>query len=405
MTRNTETHSSVISLIREVFQSKEDFIPLHAPYFGGNEKQYLLDTIDSTFVSSVGEYVNRFEEMMAELTGARYAIAMTNGTTALHLSLVAAGVQYNDEVITQPLTFVATANAISHAGATPVFVDVDRDTMGLSPQALLAFLVENSIDRDGMRINKSTGKRIAACVPMHTFGFPCRIDEIAAICKEYDITLVEDAAESLGSWYKGIHTGNFGLMGTFSFNGNKTITCGGGGAIITNDPLIAQKLKHLSTTAKVPHPWEFSHDAVGYNYRMPNLNAALACAQLEQLPTILANKKDLADTYRKRFEDISYSFVTGIADAVPNNWLNTILLSDRPERDSFLQETNHAKVMTRPAWTLLNKLPMYAACQHGDLSNSEWLEARLVNIPSSYRPFSDHDNSHIESSHAGIQVL
>ena len=233
MTRNTAIHSSVISFIREVFQCKEDFIPLHAPYFGGNEKQYLLDTIDSTFVSSVGAYVNRFEEMMAELTGARYAIAMTNGTTALHLSLVAAGVQYQDEVITQPLTFVATANAITHAGATPVFVDVDRDTMGLSPNSLGAFLAERVVIIDGQTVNKLTGRRIAACVPMHTFGFPCRIDEIAAICREYNIPLVEDAAESLGSWYKGTHTGNFGLMGTFSFNGNKTVTCGGGGAIIT----------------------------------------------------------------------------------------------------------------------------------------------------------------------------
>ena len=405
MTRNTAIHSSVISFIREVFQCKEDFIPLHAPYFGGNEKQYLLDTIDSTFVSSVGAYVNRFEEMMAELTGARYAIAMTNGTTALHLSLVAAGVQYQDEVITQPLTFVATANAITHAGATPVFVDVDRDTMGLSPHALAAFLAEHAVIIDGQTVNKLTGRRIAACVPMHTFGFPCRIDEIAAICREYNIPLVEDAAESLGSWYKGTHTGNFGLMGTFSFNGNKTVTCGGGGAIITNDSEIAQKLKHLSTTAKLPHAWEFSHDAVGYNYRMPNLNAALACAQLEQLPTILANKKVLADTYRQHFEATNYTFVTGMANTVPNNWLNTILLADRAERDSFLQETNHAKVMTRPAWTLMNKLPMYAGCQHGDLSNSEWLEARLVNIPSSYRPFAKPHNAHLESAQVQTHSL
>lgn len=378
-------YSSVIEFIRETFQDKEGFIPLHAPYFGGNEKKYLLDTIDSTFVSSVGAYVNRFEEMTSEITGAPYAIATTNGTTALHLALVASGVQHGDEVITQPLTFVATANAITHAGGRPVFIDVDRDTMGMSPLALASFLEENAEVQDGVAYNKSTGKKIAACVPMHTFGFPCRIDEIAVICTRYHIPLVEDAAESLGSYYKGRHTGNFGLMGVFSFNGNKTITCGGGGAVITHDKALAERLKHLSTTAKVPHPWEFTHDAVGYNYRMPNLNAAVACAQLEQLPVILENKKELAEIYADYFSNQGINFVGGIEDAAPNNWLNTIILATLDQRNEFLEATNKTGVMTRPAWTLMNKLPMYSDCQCGTLDNAEWLEQRMVNIPSSYR--------------------
>ncbi|HYD20619.1 MAG TPA: LegC family aminotransferase, partial [Flavipsychrobacter sp.] len=280
-------YKEVLGFIRKVFGEAEEFIPLHAPYFGGNEKKYVADTIDSTFVSSVGAYVNRFEEMMCEITGAKYAIATSNGTIALHLALVTAGVKHGDEVITQPLTFVATANAISHANGTPVFVDVDRDTMGMSPAALRSFLEQHAEKKSGVAINRNTGKKIAACVPMHTFGFPCRIDEIAAVCSEWNIALIEDAAESLGSSYKGQHTGTFGLMGTFSFNGNKTVTCGGGGALVTNDKELAEKAKHLSTTAKVPHPYEFVHDSVGYNYRMPNLNAALACAQLEQLQEIL----------------------------------------------------------------------------------------------------------------------
>lgn len=382
-------YSNIISFIRKTFQSETDFIPLHAPYFGGNEKQYLMDTIDSTFVSSVGAYVNKFEEMMASITGAKYAIAITNGTTALHLSLIAAGVKYGDEVITQPLTFVATANAIAQTGATPVFVDVDKDTMGMSPVSLKTFLKENVFIKEGKAINKTTGKRIAACVPMHTFGFPCRIDEIAAICAEYHIPLIEDAAESLGSYYKGIHTGNFGLMGTFSFNGNKTVTCGGGGAIITNDEALAKKLKHLSTTAKLPHAWEFAHDEVGYNYRMPNLNAALACAQLELLTQILKNKKELANKYADFFKDTDIQLVKEIENSIANNWLNTIILPDLKSRNNFLEETNASKVMTRPSWTLMNKLPMYAHCQHTALDNSVWLEERLVNIPSSYRPFAN----------------
>lgn len=379
-------YNEVIRFIRETFNEPEAFVPLHAPYFGGNEKKYLLDTIDSTFVSSVGAYVNRFEEMMATITGAKYAIAITNGTTALQLALVLAGIRRDDEVITQPLTFVATANAITHSGGIPVFVDVDKDTMGMSPVALENFFSEYAEVRYGQCFNKQSGRRIVACVPMHTFGFPCRIDEIAAVCAKYKIALVEDAAESLGSYYKGRHTGTFGLMGTFSFNGNKTVTCGGGGAIVTNDEKVAQHAKHLSTTAKIPHPYEFVHDEVGYNYRMPNLNAAVACAQLEQLSAILDNKRALADIYNTYFTDKDIRFVTEGTDARANYWLNTVVLKDLEARDAFLNETNGSKVMTRPIWKLMNKLPMYAHCQTGDLTNSLWLEDRVVNIPSSYRP-------------------
>lgn len=385
--KNTRMYNDTLSFIRNIFGEKEAFIPLHAPYFGGNEKKYLLDTIDSTFVSSVGAYVNRFEEMMAAITGAKHAIAITNGTTALHLALVVAGVSYGDEVITQPLTFVATANAITHAGGIPIFVDVDKDSMGLSPKALETFLQEHAEVKNNVCFNKQTGKKIKACVPMHTFGYPCRISEIASICKAWHIALVEDAAESLGSYYDGIHTGNFGLMGTFSFNGNKTITCGGGGAIVTNDDAIAARLKHLSTTAKIPHAWNFEHDAVGYNYRMPNLNAALACAQLEQLEEILNNKQELAHLYTEHFsKSNSINFVQPIAKAKANNWLNTILVDSREARDTFLKESNEGKVMTRPAWTLMNKLTMYQHCQTGHLATAQWLEDRAINIPSSYRP-------------------
>lgn len=377
---------SIIKFIRQTFKEQEALIPLHAPFFGGNEKKYVLETIDSTFVSSVGAYVNRFEEMMVAITGAKYAIATVNGTTALHLAMILSGVQHGDEVITQPLTFIATANAIAHAGAFPVFVDVDRDTMGLSPLALEQFLREFAeLNPDGVCINKSTGRRIAACVPMHTFGFPLRIDEIAAVCAAYNVPLIEDAAESLGSYYRGRHTGTFGQIGTFSFNGNKTVTCGGGGAIVTNDEVIAKRGKHLSTTAKLPHTWEFVHDEVAYNYRMPNLNAALACAQLEQLQGFLANKQELAALYAGFFQSSGITFFTGLEGTTPNYWLNTILFPDRSSQQEFLKVSNENKVMTRPVWRLMNKLPMYATCQTGTLENANWFEERVVNIPSSVR--------------------
>jgi perosamine synthetase len=379
-------YNSIIEFIRKQFSEPINFIGLHEPRFFGNEKKYLLDTIDSTFVSSVGAYVNRFEQMMCEITNAKYAIATTNGTVALHLALVVAGVEYNDEVITQPLTFVATANAIKHAGGVPVFIDVDKDTMGMSPNSLIAFLSENSEkNSDGFCINKVTKRRIKACLPMHTFGFPCRIEEIQQICHDYGIVLIEDCAESLGSYIGNNHTGNFGLAATFSFNGNKTVTCGGGGAIITNDENFAKKAKHLSTTAKLPHSWEFFHDEVAYNYRMPNLNAALAVAQLEQLQTFLVNKRELAQNYRDFFKNREEDFVWELDGTIANFWLNTIVFDNLENKNAFLQYSSDNKVMTRPIWTLMNKLPPFKDCQKGELINAEFLEQRVVNIPSSYR--------------------
>ena len=326
----------IIKFIRETFQTKE-FIPLHVPYFGGNERKYLLETIDSTFVSSVGPFVNLFEEKIAQYTGSKYAVACVNGTNSLHMALLVCGVGSNDEVLSQALTFIATANAISYIGAKPVFIDVDKDTMGLSPDALTTFLTNNAEKKaDGFTYNKTTGRKIAACIPMHTFGFPAKIDQIAEICEYWNIALIEDAAESLGSFYKGKHTGVFGKVGVFSFNGNKTITCGGGGALITDDEELAKRAKHLSTQAKVPHAWKFSHDEIGYNYRMPNLNAALACAQLEQLDHILINKRELAEKYKSFFLGTSCDFVTELKDTKANYWLNALILSNEIERDEFL---------------------------------------------------------------------
>lgn len=375
-----------IQFIREQFKTPE-FIPLHEPRFVGKEKEYLLDCIDSTFVSSVGAYVDRFEAMLAKYTGAKYAVVTVNGTAALHIALKLAGVQHGDEVITQPLSFIATCNAISYCGATPCFVDVDRDTMGLSPSALRDFLdTQTEIDTvSGRCVNRSTRRPIAACVPMHTFGHPCRIDEIVVVCNEYGISVVEDAAESLGSTFKGKYTGTFGQMGIFSFNGNKTITCGGGGAIVTNDEALAKRAKHSTTAAKVPHRWEFVHDEVGYNYRMPNLNAALACAQLEQIDGYLENKRELAKAYKAYFATLGMSFVSEPEEARSNYWLNALILPDRELRDAFLTETNDSGVMTRPIWRLMSELEMFKNCPHGPLDNAEWLEQRVVNIPSSVR--------------------
>lgn len=376
--------NDVLKVIKEQFPGKE-FIPLHAPLFIGNERKYVMDTLDSTFVSSVGAYVDRFESMMCEITGAPYAIAIVNGTNALHMGLLLAGVERNDEVISQSLTFIATCNAISYIGATPLFLDVDRDSLGLSPRALNTYLQNNAVKKDGFTYNTVTGKRIKACVPMHTFGLPCRIDEIADICEAWNITLVEDAAESIGSYYKGKHTGVFGKVGTFSFNGNKTITCGGGGALITSDEQLAKRAKHLTTQAKMPHRWAFMHDEVGYNYRMPNLNAALACAQLEQLHGFVENKRELAAIYKEKLTIGGITFCSELPDAKANYWLNALLLNNKDEREEFLAFTNDNGVMTRPPWELMHKLPMFKDAPCGTLENSEWLADRLVNIPSSVR--------------------
>lgn len=376
-------YKDIIDFIRQLYGS-EGNIPLHAPKFVGNEKKYLNECIDSTYVSSVGKFVDRFEDEMALFTGAKKAVVCVNGTNALHMALMLAGVKQTNEIITQPITFIATANAISYCGAHPVFVDVDKDTLGLSPKALNVFLSENAEIIDGSCYNKISKRKIAAVVPMHTFGHPCRIDEIAEICKLYNIELVEDAAESLGSFYKGIHTGTFGKIGVISFNGNKIITTGGGGMLLFNDEYLAAKAKHLTTQAKVPHPWEFVHDEIGYNYRMPNINAAMGVAQLEQIELFLKAKRQLAEAYKNFFaEKKGFTYVIEPENTRSNYWLNAILLDNRNERDAFLEYTNKLGIMTRPVWELMNRLPMFQNAQCGDLSNAEWIADRLVNISSS----------------------
>lgn len=373
-----------IDFIRSHYES-EDFIPLHEPYFAGNEKKYLNECIDTTFVSSVGKFVDRFEKDIANFTGSKYAIATVNGTSALHIALQLAGVEREDEVLTQSLTFIATCNAISYIGAHPIFIDVDKNTMGLSPEKLKQFLSEETIIKDEVCINKMTKRKIKAVVPMHTFGMPINIDDLKAVCEPYNIKIIEDAAESLGSYENHVHTGTKGLVGTLSFNGNKTITTGGGGMILTNDEHLARKAKHITTTAKIPHRWDFNHDQIGYNYRMPNINAALGCAQLEKLPEILQNKRDLAQKYVDFFGNKSARFVTEPDNTFANYWLNSIVIDNPNDRDDFLSATNDAGVMTRPIWKLMSSLPMFKKAQKGNLDNSVWLEQRVINIPSSVK--------------------
>ena len=375
----------IVSFIKALYPG-EDPVPLHAPRFSGNEKKYLMDCIDTTYVSYVGEYVNRFEDEIRRLTGAKYTVAVSTGTAALHVALLLAEVAPGDEVITQPLTFIATANAISYCSAQPVFVDVERSTLGLDPDKLNDFLINNSLLKsDGRCYNKVTGRKIAACVPMHTLGHPVQIDQIIEICQRYHIPVVEDAAEALGSFYKGQHAGTFGELGILSFNGNKPVTTGGGGMIITNDETLAAKAKHLTTTAKQPHPWEFVHDCIGYNYRMPNINAAVGCAQMDCFAATLENKRATAQRYNPFFQEIGIPFITEPAHARSNYWLNTIVLKDRQERDQFLTYATAKGIQARPVWTLMSNLAMYRHCQCASLETAQWLEDRLVNIPSSVR--------------------
>jgi len=376
-----EVFQPVVDFAHSIYGN--DFIPIHRPVFEGNEKQYLIDCIDSNFVSSVGAKVVEFEQQVAAFTGAKYAVATVNGTAALHVALQLVGVQREDEVITQALTFIATCNALSYAGAHPVFVDVDRDTLGLSPAALRQFLAQHAEMRDGRAVNKTTGRRLAACVPMHTFGLPCRIEEIVSLCDEYKIVVIEDAAESLGSYVGTRHTGTFGKMAVLSFNGNKVITTGGGGMIVTDDADLAARAKYITTTAKVPHPYEFVHDEIGYNYRMPNLNAALGCAQMERLPEFLAVKAEVARRYADFFTPLGVAFARAPEGTTANYWLNAVILDTAQERDAFLEFTNSRGVMTRPIWRLMSRLAMFQHCQHDGLANSLWLEDRVVNIPSS----------------------
>lgn len=372
-----------ISFIRDLYNKPNGFIPLHEPVFIGNEKKYLNECIDSTYVSSVGKYVDLFEIEVAKYTNVKNAVVCVNGTNALHLALLLAGVQHGDEVITQPLTFIATVNAISYCGAKPIFIDIDKSTLGLSPSSLKEYLDKNTYSNDLGCFNKNSKKKISAVVPMHTFGHPCEIEKIAEICNFHNIELIEDAAESLGSFYKGKHTGTFGKIGVISFNGNKIITTGGGGILLFNDQELAIKAKHLSTQAKVPHQWEFVHDSIGYNYRMPNINAALGLAQLEQIEKFLISKRTIANKYKNFFDNIGISFVTEPKNSQSNYWLNSIVLESRYERDTFLRITNQEGIMTRPAWELMNHLKMFKSAYHDNLQNAEWISERLVNISSS----------------------
>lgn len=377
-------YNEVVDFIRQLYPAGET-VPLHAPCFTGNEKKYLEECIDTTYVSSVGKFVDRLEEMVASYTGASRAVVCVNGTNALHMALLLAGVERDDEVITQALTFIATANAISYIGAHPVFLDVDRDTMGLSPAAVGAWLAGHAELKNGMCYNKTTGRRVKACVPMHTFGHPVKIDELAAVCEAYSVELIEDAAESLGSFYKGRHTGTFGKIGALSFNGNKTITTGGGGMLLFRDEALGAYAKHLTTQAKAPHRWEFVHDAVGYNYRMPNINAALGCAQMENLERFVLDKRETATRYKQFFSGSGIGFFTEPEGCRSNYWLNAVILENKQAQQDFLAYTNDHGVMTRPVWRLMNKLPMFSHCSTDGLANTEWFEERVVNIPSSVR--------------------
>lgn len=378
--------STVVDVLRSVLPEKEGMIPLHEPVFAGNEWAYVKECLDTGWVSSVGKYVDEFERKLAEFTGARRAVAVVNGTAALHVCLLLAGVQPGDEVLIPSLTFIATANAVAYCHAVPHFVDSEEVSLGVDAQKLDAYLGDIVEQRNGESFNRYTGRRLRALVPMHVFGHPVDLDAIAEVCAKYNLVLVEDAAESIGSSYKGVHTGNTGLASALSFNGNKVVTTGGGGAILTNDEELGRYAKHLTTTAKVPHRWAFVHDETGFNYRLPNINAALGCAQIEQLPGFLAAKQQLAERYAQAFAGVEgLRFVTAPSYGHSNYWLNAIVLDEvrETERDAILEATNDVGLMTRPAWTLLHKLPMYAAAPAMDLSVAGRIEKRLINIPSS----------------------
>ncbi|MBI6853125.1 LegC family aminotransferase [Pseudomonas cichorii] len=378
-------YESLVSFVREQYRTN-DFIPLHAPVFSGNEQAYVAQTIESTFVSSVGAFVDRFEQDLQRYTGSPRAIATVNGTAALHIALLLAGVKPGDRVITQSLTFVATCNAIAYCGAEPVFVDVDRESLSMCPSSLEAWLSEAAyIDVDGACRLKDGDVILRACLPMHTFGHPADLDALVLVCNRWGLALIEDAAESLGSFYKGRHTGTFGLLSTLSFNGNKIMTTGGGGMVLCGEEL-GMRAKHLTTTAKQPHPYEYVHDEVGYNYRLPNLNAALGCAQLEQLEDFVASKRELAARYEQMLKGSKLQFVREPKGCRSNYWLNAVVCESREHRDELLEFTNKQGVMTRPIWRLMNHLPVYASCLKADLSNAEWLESRIVNLPSSILP-------------------
>jgi len=374
----------ILAFIKNQFDG-EDFIPLHSPIFRGNEKKYLEECIDSTYVSSIGSFVDKFEKLMDDITQTNSTTAVVNGTAALQVGLKLVGVKENDEVITQALTFVATANSISYNNAHPIFLDVDYDTMGLSPKAVSDFLDEFGELRDDGCYNKVSGRRISACLPMHTFGFPVHLDKLIKVCNIWEIPIVEDAAESLGSLYRGMPTGSFGEVGAFSFNGNKIVTAGGGGAITTKNTFLGDRAKFLTTTAKEPHKYEFIHNEIGYNYRMPNINAALACAQIEQLPPFLESKRNLANDYRNFFAEKGIKFRTEAKGTRANYWLMCIEIENKTDYKKFLKVTNDSNVMTRPVWELMSKLPMYSHCQKDGQKNATRLKSRIINVPSGVR--------------------
>lgn len=376
------SQAKIVEFVRDIYQTN-DFIPLHAPTFNGNEQKYVLETIKSTFVSSVGKFVDEFEQKIEAYTGSAKAVATVNGTAALHAALYMVGVQSGDFVITQALTFVATCNALHHMGAEPIFVDVSPVSLGLCPKAMDEFLSQHAHVIDNVCIHKSSKRIIRAVVPMHTFGHPVELDELMTVCRKWNILLVEDAAESLGSFYKGKHTGTLGDFGAMSFNGNKIITTGGGGMVLCKTAELGARTKHVTTTAKVPHPYEFFHDEAGFNYRMPNINAALGCAQMEVLEQYLAQKRVLAHRYQEFFTQTDFKFVVEPEYAKSNYWLNAVVCPSVQARDEILKQTNEAGVMTRPIWKLMHRLPMFKAAPRGDLTQSEHIEAHLINLPSS----------------------
>lgn len=375
-------YGQIVRFIRRLYNEEELEIPLHQPVFQGNEEKYVMDALRSTFVSSIGKYVEQLEQMLCEITGCRYAIAVVNGTAALHAALLTAGVSAGDEVITQPLSFVATSNAIRYCNANPVFLDVDPDTLGLSHEAVTGFLERYGRVHNRECFNSMTGSRISACLPVHTFGHPCKIDRIIDTCERYYVKVIEDAAEAIGSTYMGKHAGTFGMAGVYSFNGNKTVTSGGGGIILTDDKEFNLRAKHITTTAKIAHSYEYVHDEVGYNYRMPNLNAALACAQLEQLQLFVEKKREIACRYADFFKTIGIPFFIESKHTNANYWLNTIFFQNHKARDAFISLANKSGVLARPAWRLLCDLPMYDTCQTDDLETAISVEHRIANIPS-----------------------
>lgn len=378
--------NGIVEAIKLVLQTDKENIVLHEPYFGGNEWGYVKECLDTGWVSSVGKYVELFETQLAEFTGVKRAVAVSSGSAALHICLQLAGVRAQDEVLVPALTFIATANVVTYCGAIPHFVDSDYKTLGLDPHKLRQYLIDITEHRGGECYNKHTQRRIKAVVPMHTFGHPVDLDELITVCEEFHLELIEDAAESMGSYYKGRHTGSMSKLAAVSFNGNKVITTGGGGAILTNDLVLGNLAKHLTTQAKIAHPWEFSHDMVGYNYRMPNINAALGCAQLEQLPVFLQKKRQLALRYSQKFSNIrGVEFFVEPPNTTSNYWLNAILLAPEyaDKRDELLALTHQYKIFTRPVWNLLYTMSMFSFCPRMDCLEAEGIAKRLINLPSS----------------------